>query len=123
MCFSPCQDWDEWCYGTFSYDPNVQPMDDGKGVLINYNKAGTLGTRYIMLVYMMHSVVETNARIWFRLHLLCDYNFAGMDKYNITKVSVIITTLYMTNNNGRISIGSNHIDFRCYDFDGCGLPD
>jgi hypothetical protein len=64
MCFSPCQDWDEWCYGTFAYDPNVQPMDDGKGVLINYNKAGTLGTR---------------------LHLLCDYNFAGMDKYNITK--------------------------------------
>jgi hypothetical protein len=49
MCFSPCQDWDEWCYGTFAYDPNVQPMDDGKGVLINYNKAGTLGTRYIIL--------------------------------------------------------------------------
>jgi hypothetical protein len=72
---------------------------------------------------MMHLVVETNVRIWIRLHLLCDYNFAGMDKYNITKVGVIITTLYMTNNNDRISIGTNHIDFRCYDFDGCGLPD
>eukprot|EP00029_Vermamoeba_vermiformis_P008610 TRINITY_DN4083_c0_g1_i1.p1 TRINITY_DN4083_c0_g1~~TRINITY_DN4083_c0_g1_i1.p1 ORF type:complete len:256 (-),score=8.46 TRINITY_DN4083_c0_g1_i1:42-809(-) len=64
MCFEPCQEWDEWCYGTFSLEPNVQPLDDGKGVVITYNRVGNLGTR---------------------VQLLCDYNFAGMDQNNITK--------------------------------------
>lgn len=49
MCFSPCQDWDQWCYGTFSYQPDVQPLDDGQGVLIEYNKVDSLGTRYILI--------------------------------------------------------------------------